>query len=313
MAGAAWTEFSSTLPSPYTRNADKVIIQPEAYAPIEASYPQLTLYGDDAKPVVVLWRMGKGQILWWAGATPLTNTGIRQAANLNLFLNSVSDNALEGEGSGAPEDRIRSTRPPDGSETREGPAESGSVVRASSSKGARTIYWDEYFHGARGSFWTYFANTPVGWGGLQFLILSLALLFTFSRRSGPIAVPAVVSRLSPLEFVDTMAGLYQKAGAAPIAVGVASRHLRLELAHRLGIPPSNSDPALARAAVERLGHDAYGLEDALAKASLAAGSRKLAGREALALVKILQHYTLCLTGQKPASALHNTQTTQEKI
>src|SRR5580704_8357570 len=104
--GAAWTEFSSTLPSPYTRDADKVIIQPEAYAPSEASYPHLTLYGDEAKQVVVLWSLGKGQILWWAGATPLTNTGIRQAANLNLFLNSVSNNA--------PEEM-------------------------------RTIYWDEYF------------------------------------------------------------------------------------------------------------------------------------------------------------------------
>jgi len=210
--------------------------------------------------------------LWWAGATPLTNTGIRQAANLNLFLNSVSNN--------------------------------------SNNNDARTIYWDEYFHGARGSFWTYFANTPVGWGGLQFLILALALLFTFSRRSGPIAVPAVVSRLSPLEFVDTMAGLYQKAGAAPIAVGVAYRHLRLELANRLGLPPSNSDPALAQAAVERLGRDAYGLEDALAQASAIAGASKLKVRDALVTVQSIQRYTLLLTSPKSVSSL---KTTQEKI
>jgi hypothetical protein len=209
-----------------------------------------------------LWRIGEGQVLWWAGATPLTNAGIRQADNLNLFLNSVSPGSL---------------RKP------------------------RAIYWDEYFHGARGSLWTYFENTPLLWGVLQLVILTLALLFTFSRRSGPIASPAVVSRLSPLEFVNTMAGLYQRAGAAPVAVGVAYRHLRLELAHRLGLPAAIPDPALAQAAAERLGADAHGLDDALRRAALAAASKKLPAREALGLVQSLQRYTVRLIGPQPGA------------
>jgi hypothetical protein len=258
IAGARWIEFSPDLPSPYAHHAGKVIIQPETYWRAQAGRgefgdQQLTLYGGEFNPVVVVWRVGKGQILWWAGATPLTNSGIPQADNLSLFLNSLS--------SGTPQ-------------------------------GSRAIYWDEYFHGERGSFWSYFAIPPVIWGGFQISVLTLALLFTYSRRSGPIAIPAVVSRLSPLEFVNTMAGLYQRAGAAPVAVGVAYRHLRLELTHRLGLPAAAPDAALAQAAAERLGADAIGLEEAFQKAALAAVSKKMPAREALGLVQSLQRYAV---------------------
>jgi hypothetical protein len=111
--------------------------------------------------------MGAGEILWWAAATPLTNAGMTRADNLRLFLNTVS---------------------------------------ASNAGQPVSIYWDEYFHGQRGSLWSYVEKTPIVWGGLQLTILVLGLLFTFSRRSGPMVMPAVVSRLSPLEFVETIGG-----------------------------------------------------------------------------------------------------------
>src|SRR2546422_4760103 len=50
--------------------------------------PRSTLF-----PYTTLFRSsysyGKGQVIWWAAATPLSNAGIRQRGNLNLFLNSV--------------------------------------------------------------------------------------------------------------------------------------------------------------------------------------------------------------------------------
>jgi len=98
----------------------------------------------------------------------LTNAGISQAGNLPLFLNTM--------------DSIKGSGPP-------------------------VIYWDEYFHGARGSLWGYVPKTPIPWGCVQLSIFLVAVLFTFSRRSGPIFSPAPISRLSPLEFVETMGGL----------------------------------------------------------------------------------------------------------
>ena len=81
------------------------------------------------------------------------------------------------------------------------------------------VLWDEYFHGVRASLGSYFAETPLPWAGLQVGLAFLAAVFTFSRRAGPMRVPATESRLSPLEFVETLGDLYESAHASPAAVG----------------------------------------------------------------------------------------------
>jgi hypothetical protein len=243
--GIEWKEFASNLPSATTRDADRVVIRPEVYwGPTDAS--QLPLYGSEDSASVVSWRLGKGEVLWWAGATPLTNAGITRSGNLNLFVNSV--------GTGTP------------------------------------IYWDEYFHGQRVSLFSYVEKTPVVWAGVQILLAALILLFTFSRRSGPIVMPGSVSRLSPLEFVDTMGALYQHAGASSIPVDVCLRRLRLQLARRLGLPSATPDADLARVAAERIHFDRASLFETLNRASDAAVTPKLRTRDALALVQDLERY-----------------------
>ena len=249
-------EFSAIVPSSLTRAAPRVAIRPEAYwGKLHPS--QLVLYGDDRAAAVVVWRIGAGQVLWWAGATPLTNAGITRAGNLSLFLNAVS---------------------------------------ASSSGEPISIYWDEYFHGERGSLWSYFEKTPVRWSVVQLALLFLAVLFTFSRRSGPLVVPAPVSRLSPLEFVETMGGLYQRAGAQSIAVSVSYRHLRLELTRRLGLPAAVPDADLALAAGQRLGFGGD-LAGTLEESALAGGG-KLPAAQALRLVEKLAAYTAQLNAPR---------------
>jgi hypothetical protein len=248
-----WKEFYSSLPSYVSRAADKIVMRPAAYWG-GLSSSQLQLYGENGSParspVVVRWRMGAGEILWWAAATPLTNAGMTRADNLRLFLNTVS---------------------------------------ASNAGQPVSIYWDEYFHGQRGSLWSYVEKTPIVWGGLQLTILVLGLLFTFSRRSGPIVMPAVVSRLSPLEFVETMGGLYQRAGAAAIPVAVSYRRLRLELTRRLGLASTVVDSELAQIAGERLGLDNQ-LRGVLQDAALASNLEELPARRALGMVQRLESY-----------------------
>src|SRR6266436_6143371 len=152
-----WKTFSADFPSNYTFGAPKIVLQTSTtwQAPVAS---QLPLYGETRSPVVVSWRIGEGRILWWAAATPLTNSGITRESNLNLFLNAMHS-PLQGE------------------------------------QTAVQIYWDEYFHGQRISLWSYVRKTPIAWGLVQVAILGLIVFLTSGRRSGPVMLPPVVSRL----------------------------------------------------------------------------------------------------------------------
>jgi hypothetical protein len=143
------------------------------------------LYGDVEEPVVVTWHLGRGRILWWAAPTPVTNAGIAQEGNLSFFLGCVQ------------------------------------AVRPGANPAEITVLWDEYFHGYRGSLWDYFAGTPVPWAAVQLTLLVVLALRAFARRNGPLFSPPADSRLSPLEFVDTLGDLYHRANAGSAATGVA--------------------------------------------------------------------------------------------
>src|ERR1700751_2931140 len=245
-----WKIFESRFPSGYSRGAGKISLKPEAaWGDMQS---QLALYGDP-EPVVVSWRLGEGEILWWAAPGPLTNSGITRDDNLNLFLNAVS-NPLAKQG-----------RQPD-------------------------IYWDEYFHGEQASLWGYFQKTPVPWAMLQITILGLVVLFTFSRRSSPTAAPLVVSRLSPLEFVDTLGGLYERAPGEPAVVAALYRRFRTILARQLRLPLATPDAALEEAAAKRLGVKDEGILKTLERAEAASRAEKVSPADALEIVKGLEIY-----------------------
>ena len=211
------------MPNRLAKGAQHVTIQPQAYWG-KFSSSQLALYGDIDRAGVVSWRVGDGEILWWAGATPLTNAGITKDDNLAFFLNALKNRSPER---------------------------------------AYEIYWDEYFHGQRSSLWSYVAKTSLVWGLLQLGVIALALLFTFSRRSGPIYVPAEVSRLSPLEYVETLGGLYERAGAASSAVAISYQRFRSLLTRQLGLPSSTPGQEVGQAAEERLGWKEAGIAQLL--------------------------------------------------
>ena len=117
----------------------------------------------------------------------------------------------------------------------------------------RTVIWDEYSHGHRGSLLGYVGKTPLPWAVAQAALLAIAVCLTFARRSGPVRRPFTEARLSPLEFVDTLGDLYLRARAAPAAVGLALQRCRLLLARRLALPAAASPGRLCAAARERLG------------------------------------------------------------
>ena len=245
-----WKTLAPTIPSHISAVAQRIVMQPEAYwgATKES---QLQLYGDPTEVAVLSWKLGEGEILWWAGPTPLTNAGIAREDNLAFFLKSAL---------------------------------------ADSEDDVRDIYWDEYFHGQRSSLWSYVQKTSLPWGVLQIGLLASAVLFSLSRRRGPVYVPGEVSRLSPLEFVDTLAGLYEKAGAASSALAVSHQRLRALLTRQLSLPATTPDAELGQAASERFGSKDKDFAPLLARAETATHKAKLRPREALQLVQRLEAY-----------------------
>jgi Domain of unknown function (DUF4350) len=248
--------FAPQAPSPVMRAApDITMFPPESWSPDLPG--QVVVYGNQDTAAVVTYRFGKGEVVWWAAATPLTNGAIRDASNLQLFLNCV--------------------------------APSRSVH----------ILWDEYFHGAHGSLWSYLVRTPLIWGLAQFGLVFLGILFTYSRRSGPVRAPATPSRLSPLEFVDTLGELYNSVGADTAAVQIALQRFRFVLTRRLGLPVDVSAGDVARAASQRLAWDEAPLLAALTAAENAAGSHRRRDQESLKLVQQLFDYTARLQPRGP--------------
>jgi len=250
--------YSAMMPSGVIRGARQVTVQPQAsWGKIQAE--QLALYGAQDAAGVISWSLGGGQILWWAGSTPLTNSGITRDDNLRFFLNSVGD---------------------------------------WNEKGAYNIYWDEYFHGQRSALWSYVSKTSLAWSVLQIGLLALAVLFTFARRSGPTFVPQESSRLWPLEFVDTLGGLYERAKASSSAVAVSYGRFRALLARQLAMPTNTRDSELAVAAEQRLGWKDSGLGLLLGRAAAAQNEERYPAAEALKLVQELETFTKRLDGYR---------------
>lgn len=246
---ASWIKYDSNIPSLFTSSAPKIELQPEAEW-ITLGPSQLALYGPSDSAVVVSWRVGEGEILWWGAPTPLTNAGITHESNLNLLLDAVRSTGAAGE--------------------------------------KLEIYWDEYFHGERSSLWGYIGNTPVAWGLAQAAILGLGVLFTFSRRSGPILMPAKASRLWPLEFVDTLGGLYERAHAEPAVVGAVYQQFRAILTRQLRLPAATSDESLAEAVRVRLGWKDDSFPTMMARAAAASRALQLPADDALTIIRDLE-------------------------
>jgi hypothetical protein len=163
-------------------------------------------------------------------------------------------------------------------------------VRPAANPGDTTVLWDEYFHGYRGSLGDYFAKTPVPWAALQLALIALFAILAFGRRSGPVFFPPADSRLSPLEFVDTLGDLYYRANAGAAAAGVAYHRFRTQLVRRLAVAPSISNLQLDAPVRERLGWKQPGLMDTLQRAEKAASSRDISRADALIIVQALEHY-----------------------
>jgi hypothetical protein len=84
-----WKEYQPQMLTPLTRGG-AIQMSPAAYwkGPSTAS---LAHYADDGRPIVVSYKVGLGEVIWWGANTPLTNAAIAKSGNLALLLNSLGE------------------------------------------------------------------------------------------------------------------------------------------------------------------------------------------------------------------------------
>lgn len=246
LAGMAWKKASALSPSPITRATPQITLAPQAYWTSGSS--ATPLYGEGEKAFVVQYSYGKGEVLWWASATPLTNSGLKEPGNMEFLLACIGD------------------------------------------RQQTHVMFDEYFHGRRHSLSASVASSWLPWLFLQLAVVAVAVLFTYSRRSGPIFVPAGEVRLSPLEFVQTLGGLYEHAGASSVAVDISYQRFRYWLTRRLGMAGNASLQDLEQAVRDRWKFQDPKFIETLRDCESARYFPDLRSEHALELVKRLYDY-----------------------
>ena len=115
------------------------------------------------------------------------------------------------------------------------PLENGSIQRGGdlnlflNALGAReghNFYWDESLHGEIHSLWFYASGPAMLLLGMGLFGIGVLIVFSFSRRRGPVRdLPAPV-RATPVEFLEALGSLYAEAGASVTAVELAYERFR---------------------------------------------------------------------------------------
>jgi hypothetical protein len=180
------------------------------------------------------------------------------------------------------------------------PLENGSVARGANmdfflnSLGPRDghhFYWDESLHGEVQSEWSYARGTAFNLliGGL--CGLALLVIFSFSRRSGPLRAVPAEPRMAPVEFVEALGALYAKAGASATAVRLAYDRFRMRIGGLCGLRGLQMNAEELGAALRRRFPRANPeLEADLQKGEAGAEDDTLTPRQALAVAQALSRH-----------------------
>jgi hypothetical protein len=208
------------------------------------------------------------------------------------------------------------------------PLENGSIGRANNldfflnSLGPREghrFFWDESLHGEVNSAWIY-ARGPA-WttliGGT--LLLALLMVFSFSRRAGPVRDLPQPPRATPVEFIEALGSLYAKAGAAPTAVAITWERFRRRMGELCGQNGLRWSAAETAAALRRRFPQASPeLEADLEACAEAINDDQLPPKKALALVQALDRHAALLeaafrAGKTPFFATRATENTKRRV
>jgi Domain of unknown function (DUF4350) len=207
------------------------------------------------------------------------------------------------------------------------PLENGSLARAANfdlllnSIGPRDghrFYWDESLHGDIRSDWSYVSGPTVTllWTGL--ILVSILIVFSFSRRSGPLRELSPPARSTPIEFLEALGSLYRSAGASNTAVTIAWERFRRYALRLCGLRQAPVTAEELAAAIRRRFPNAdLSLEADLAACENAKLNEKIEPRAALKMIQLLHHHRQVLaqmskTGSNTYQSLPSRTTSSER-
>ena len=184
------------------------------------------------------------------------------------------------------------------------PLENGSLARAQdlnlllNSVGpieGHRLYWDESLHGDVRSMWSYAAGPALNLLRIGLAMMGLLMVFSFSRRSGPLRSPVREQRAAPMEYVEALGALYRNAGAQAVAVTAALERFRRWSLRQCGVRMGAANAAALAAVIRRRfpGADAS-LEADLKACEEAAWEEPLGTAAALKLVRALHRHRAML-------------------
>ncbi|MGB6190905.1 MAG: DUF4350 domain-containing protein [Terracidiphilus sp.] len=165
------------------------------------------------------------------------------------------------------------------------------------------FYWDESLHGDVRSSWSYASGPARTLLLVGLLLVALLIVFSFSRRSGPMRELPQPARGAPIEFLDALGSLYRSAGASSTAVAVALERFRRQALRLCGLRPGPMPAAELAAAIRRRFPNADGrLEADLAASEEATWDEQIEARAALRLIQALHAHAVSLAEvAKPGS------------
>jgi hypothetical protein len=159
---------------------------------------------------------------------------------------------------------------------------------------SRRILWDEYYHEEHERASTHPSDRAQMWALAQAGFIGLLVILTFSRRSGPVVPLVRESRLSPLEFVETLGSVFHRAHGTQVAVEIAFSRFQQVAARRLGIRGTAGANDILVAMAQRglkLPPDVAAL---VGRSEEATGDTELSEKRALEHVQALSQATLLL-------------------
>lgn len=217
----------------------------ESGAPRRVADAAVTLLQDGDRPLLARAQRGRGSVVVLQDPELLGNLGILRGDNARLALNLVAG------------------------------ARPGGVA------------FDEYHLGqGAGEAGTLWNELPLATRrGFQHLLLALALLaWAVSRRRGGVMAPPEAARQRS-EYLESMAGLLQRAGAGRLVARTRRKALAEALDRALGLPPGGPDEPRAAALRERDPRLAREAEELLGGFDALAAGRRPSPEALLALAR----------------------------